>query len=105
MARRNEFLQVIYGILLLIGMHAIAIAVIFVLGFILFSNTPNYGILFFWIYAAFGFGLIQLLYVIPVVWRLKQRQRWGMMKGVIIGAVITALINGGCFLLYGASLF
>lgn len=105
MARRNEFLQIIYGILLLIGMHAIAIAVIFVLGFILFYSTPNYVILVFWMYAAFSFSLIQLLYVIPVVLRLKQRQRWGMMKGVIIGAVITALLNGGCFLIYGASSF
>ena len=100
MARRNEFLQIIYGILLLLGMHAIAIGVIFVLGFILFSNTPNYGILVFWIYAALSFSFIQLIYVIPVVLRLKQRQKWGMMKGVIIGAVITALVNGSCFLAY-----
>ena len=100
MARRNEFLQIIYGILLLLGMHAIAIGVIFVLGFILFSNTPNYAILGFWIYAALSFSFIQLIYVIPVVLRLKQRQKWGMMKGVIIGAVITALVNGSCFLAY-----
>ena len=104
MARRNEFLGIIYGIILLLGMHTIAIAVIFGLGFILYSNTPGYAILFFWIYAAFGFSLIQLLYVIPVVLRLKQRQRWGMMKGVIIGAVITALVSGGCFLIYGAGI-
>jgi hypothetical protein len=53
-----------------------------------------------WIYAAYGFFLIQLLYVIPITLWLRRRQRIGMMKGVIIGAVITALLNGGCFLLF-----
>jgi hypothetical protein len=43
-------------------------------------------------------GLIQLVYVIPEVLRLKKQQRWGKMKGVIIGAVITALLNGSCWL-------
>lgn len=43
-------------------------------------------------------GLIQLVYVIPEVLRLKHQQRWGKMKGVIIGAVITALLNGSCWL-------
>ncbi|MCL1464081.1 hypothetical protein [Argonema galeatum] len=105
MAIQNEFLGIIYGMLLLLGMHAIAIVAIFILGFVLFSNTPGYAILAFWIYAAFGFSLIQLLYVIPVVLRLKQQQRWGMMKGVIIGAVITALVSGGCFLIYGRGNF
>ncbi len=105
MAIRNEFIGIIYGILLLLGMHAIAIVAIFILGFVLFSNTPGYGILAFWIYAAFSFSLIQLLYVIPVVVKLKQRQKWGIMKGVIIGAVITALVSGGCFLIYGRGIF
>ncbi|MCL1469410.1 hypothetical protein [Argonema antarcticum] len=105
MAIRNEFLGIIYGMLLLLGMHAIAIVAIFILGFVLFYKTPDYVILVFWLYAAFGFSLIQLLYVIPVVLRLKKQQRWGMMKGVIIGAVITALVNGGCFLIYGRATF
>jgi Na+/proline symporter len=43
-------------------------------------------------------GLTQLLYVIPLVLYLKRQRRWGWMKGVIIGACLTALVNGGCWL-------
>lgn len=101
----NEFLGIFSGIFILIAMHTIAIAGIYILGIILFSGTADYSVLFFWIYAAFGFGLIQLLYVIPLVLKLKRERRWAMMKGVIIGAVITALVNFVCLLIFGRSLF
>lgn len=54
---------------------------------------------FFWA----GIGLGQLLYVIPVIIRLYRQRRWGMVKGVIIGAVLTAFLNGGCWLLVVSS--
>lgn len=101
MARKNEFLGIVSGILILIAMHAIAMAAIFILGIIFFGGTSDYSVLFFWIYAAFGFGLIQFLYVIPLVLKLKRERRWAMMRGVIIGAVITALVSGGCWILFG----
>lgn len=50
-------------------------------------------------YAILGLGLSQLLYIVPIVISLKRKQKWGEMKGVIIGAILTALISGGCFLL------
>ena len=95
MSQRNEILGVFLGILLLIGMHIFAILAIVLLSFI----TGIYGgqIL---IIGVFGFFLWQLLYVIPVTLWLKRRQQYGLMKGVIIGAVITALLNGGCSLLF-----
>jgi len=46
-----------------------------------------------------GFSLIQLLYVIPVILRLKQQRRWAMMKGVIIAAILTVFLSGPCWLL------
>ena len=30
---------------------------------------------------------------------LVRRKAWGLMKGVIIGAIFTALLNGGCWVL------
>jgi hypothetical protein len=30
--------------------------------------------------------------------RAKKQQRWELMKGVIIGAAIAPLLNGGCWL-------
>jgi hypothetical protein len=43
-------------------------------------------------------GIVQLLYVIPLAIHLKRQQKVETMKGVIIGAVITILLNGGCWL-------
>ena len=44
-----------------------------------------------------GVWLYQLLYVIPLILSLKIGREFALMKGVIIGAVITALIAGYCF--------
>ncbi len=45
-----------------------------------------------------GFLFWQLLYVLPLTIWLKRRGKIGMMKGGSIGAVITALLNGACYL-------
>ena len=107
MRQRNEAWEIIRGILLLIGMHFAAfLAVILLLSpFIIFlalktgslSPIPQIIREFFNIFISI-IGLPQLIYVIPIVFWLKRRQRWGLMKGVIIGAILTALLNGGCFL-------
>lgn len=49
--------------------------------------------------AMFGIGLVQLFYAIPLGLKFKRQRRFNAMKGVIIGAVITVLLNGGCFVL------
>jgi hypothetical protein len=95
MSQRNEILGVFLGILLLIGMHILAILAIVLLSFL----RGTYGAQI-WVIGGFSFFLLQLLYVIPVTLWLKRRQQYGLMKGVIIGAVITALLNGGCSLLF-----
>jgi Na+/proline symporter len=58
----------------------------------------GYAIFAIWIYGFMGFFLVQLLYVIPLILWLKRRGRIGMMQGVIGMAVVTALLNGACFL-------
>ncbi len=99
MSQRNEVLQFFLGILFLFGMHIISAIAIFLLGFVISPIFGNYRFLAVWIYGAYGFFLIQLLYVIPATLWLRRQQRIGMMKGMIVGAVITALLNGSCFLL------
>ncbi len=107
MSRRIEITGIILGILLLIGMHFAAFLLICVIvGIISIMPTPignsiskSYLWLTLIILPFIGIGLFQILYVIPVVLWLKRRQEWGLMKGVIIGAVLTALLNGGCWLL------
>jgi hypothetical protein len=47
---------------------------------------------------SFSIGLTQLLYVIPLVFYLKWKRRYNWMKGIMIGACLTAFINGSCWL-------
>jgi hypothetical protein len=98
MSQQNEKSEIYKGLLILLGMHCISVAVIFLLGFIIGSITGGYSVLYIWFGGGFGFFLIQLLYVIPLVLRFKRQGKTARMKGVIIGAVITALLNGACFL-------
>ena len=105
MSQRNEVSQIILGFFMLIAFHIIVIISVVLIGSLLsalfsqlnISAVPPI-IVFIIIASIFGIGLFQLLYVIPLIWRLRQQERWGVMKGVIICAVVTALLNGGCFL-------
>jgi heme/copper-type cytochrome/quinol oxidase subunit 4 len=46
-------------------------------------------------------GLVQLAYILPICIYLQRRGRANWMKGIIIGACITVLLNGGCWILLG----
>lgn len=105
MSPRNELTSIIYGLLLVFLMHLVAVVAIFLIGSILqfTGNSPYIGLRVF-VYAGQSFPLIQLLYIIPAILRLKQQQRWGMMKGVIIGAILTVFLSGGCWLWFSGAL-
>jgi len=90
MSQRREFVQVILGILILLGLNALSIGISLA---IVSSGVYVAGIY------ALAIAISQLLYVVPLCIWLKRKNRMSMMKGVIIGAVITALLNGGCYLL------
>ncbi len=92
MARRNEGEGIALGILGVLGIN-------FLVFFLIFLTSTNYNSA---VSLAFLFGicLYQLLYVVPAIIWLKREQRWGLMKGVIIGAVITALLSGPCFVIF-----
>ena len=115
MSQRNEFRDIVRGIALLLAIHihGIVIGVVlgyilgFVLRYILVSIIPVFSgavdsflntainVSFF---AFFRIGITQWLYVIPLLIWLQRRERWGLFKGVLIGALLTMLLNGGCFL-------
>ena len=63
-------------------------------------RSNNYVGLQVWIIGGVGFLFWQLLYVIPLCIWLQRQQQIAIRRGIIIGAVITALLNGGCFLLF-----
>src|SRR5882724_7429985 len=43
-----------------------------------------------------GIGLVQLAYVVPICHRYKAKGKTDFVKGMIIAASITALLNVGC---------
>lgn len=45
-------------------------------------------------------GLVQLVYLIPAVIIYKKQNRPGVVKGLIIGAALTFLLNGTCTALF-----
>ncbi|MFQ4139020.1 hypothetical protein PGN35_022170 [Nodosilinea sp. PGN35] len=95
----NEMLEIVKGMVLLLGCHAIAGALIFGLGFLVAGlGFGSYAFIYPWVIGAAGFLFWQLLYAIPLVLTLRRRGRRAMAKGVIIAAVLTALVNGACFI-------
>jgi predicted transporter len=97
-ARQGEAFQIISGSMEVLGINFLLIALLILLASILSSspglaNIPLYGL--------GGLGVLQLLYVVPRSLSLQRRQRWARLKGVIVAAVIVALLNGGCWVILG----
>ncbi len=95
----NELGKILLGILLLSGCHISALTILGAIASAA-SSTGNSSIGIIYLYALLGIGITQLIYVIPLVFWLRWKRKWGLMKGIIIGAVLTALLNGGCWLLF-----
>jgi hypothetical protein len=95
MRESNEIKQFILATLGIL----IANAAIFCIG--VYLALQNYGNSFFTIaaFSSAGISITQLLYVIPVIIWLNRRRQFALKQGVIIGAIITALLNGGCYLM------
>ncbi|OLP15846.1 hypothetical protein BST81_24320 [Leptolyngbya sp. 'hensonii'] len=109
MTQRNQAIGIILGFFLVIGINSLILALS---GGIVYATcylTPTSGnyyripsdfflviaVLFIAIFLSIG--VAQLLYVIPLILWLQRRQHWGMMKGVIAGATITAFLNASPF--------
>ncbi len=98
MKTKKELNQIILGIIMLLIMHSAVLVILVILAYIirLFNTLLAANI----ILPIFYIGLLQLLYVIPAVIWLRQKQQWGRMKGVLVGAGITALLNVGLLALW-----
>ena len=101
MSPRNERMGIVSGIFLLIGLHIAAVIlgiIILLIHFYLVGQDNYLTLLLFGSFFA-GLGIAQLIYVIPAIIILRRRREFALLKGLIIGAVVTALLNGGCWLL------
>ncbi|NJM47114.1 MAG: hypothetical protein HC860_13910 [Alkalinema sp. RU_4_3] len=45
----------------------------------------------------FGIGIAQVIYLVPLGLYLNHRGKHELVKGMAIGGLITALLNGACF--------
>ncbi|MCU0547794.1 MAG: hypothetical protein MUC48_00470 [Leptolyngbya sp. Prado105] len=106
MAESNQGRKILRGILLLIGLHgialllAIAIALLIYLLVVTLSTQSENPALFILlngytslVFMLVGIGVFQLFYVIPVILILLRDRRYSLVKGVVIGAVLTLLFN------------
>ncbi|WP_315788546.1 hypothetical protein [Fischerella sp. JS2] len=101
MSRRNEFYYIIGGIFLVMGMHIIATLILGILAYIELIIASQYNIRFFqliFVVYFFGIGITQFVYIIPVLLRLRKQEKFALMKGIIISAIFTALLNGRCWI-------
>jgi hypothetical protein len=58
------------------------------------TGTGEFGV-FFW--SLFFIGATQALYIGPAVLYYRWKQRPGVVKGLIIAAAVTVLLNGACW--------
>lgn len=94
----NEFGIIILGIVIVCGLHILVISISLIWSIIFDAfNIHIFDNVF--VVEFFAIGICQIIYIIPTIIILKRQNQIALMKGVIIGAVITALLNGGCWLL------
>jgi hypothetical protein len=92
MAKRRQVLQILRGLigtLLINTISGVALVMLHSVSFLF--NVLLWAI-----------GLTQFIYLIPLLVFLGWQERWGLIKGVWLGAVLTALVNIGY---YAYSLF
>jgi Na+/proline symporter len=100
--QQGEAIQLIGGFVEVLGINFLLIIALIVLLGLLASIFPSIpGLVNIPMYGFGGLGVLQLLYVVPRSLYLRRRQRWAKLKGVIAGAVIVALLNGGCWFYLG----
>ncbi len=92
MPQRRELKGILLGIGLVLLMHLIAS----IIAYLLAVNLNDYAQQI--MLGLFSLGLSQLIYVLPAIAVTAIKRKFALMKGVIICAVITALLNGGCWL-------
>jgi hypothetical protein len=99
-----ESMEILKGILLLLAAHILLGPLVLFTGYLVsFLIGGQQSILIFVFVAILGFWFWQLFYVIPIILWLKRRGQKSLMKGVVFGAVLTALMNGASCLIFFAS--
>ncbi len=87
--------DLIGGLFLVPALHIGFVMLILLIHSILDYNSVIGNIFYF---EFFWMGIAQFFYLIPVMLVFRRRQRFEVVKGISIGAILTILVNGACFL-------
>lgn len=87
MLKQHEPIAILRGVvgILLLNMVFLTICIMYVPVSVSFS----------YLLSAIGFS--QFIYALPIIIILMYAQRWGILKGVMMGTGITALLNAGYY--------
>lgn len=87
--------KVILGVFMTFGLHVVVwLLLVIVVSYLTYIPALS-SLSFVWTLGIVSLGLSQLFYIIPLVLYLARRRKFSWMRGVIIGATMTALLNGG----------
>jgi hypothetical protein len=100
MSERNEFSQVIKGMFVVFGLHILFVFIVQSIGIFIHALNLQYLNQILSKISSYVFlriGITQLIYTIPYCLFLDNKNRYAEMKGAILGIIITALVNGACW--------
>lgn len=89
--------KLVYGMMIAFGLHLIIFGILFLIGMMM----SGYSFLYVFVVPGLLIAFTQIIYLLPTILILKAKEEFDLMKGVIIAGVITALLNGGCWLMVG----
>ncbi|MFK8182819.1 MAG: hypothetical protein AB8B99_05545 [Phormidesmis sp.] len=96
MNQQQTSAQLLAGIALLGGAHILFVVAIGLLVLLSFFLGLVGGVGF--VFLLFNIGVFQFLYAVPLCVWLRKKNKSNMRNGVIIGSVLTLLLNGSCYL-------
>ncbi|MGG6263777.1 hypothetical protein ACQ4M3_17775 [Leptolyngbya sp. AN03gr2] len=113
MSRRNTPNPVNQGALIAFASNIVAAAIYYLITVVLLQSKLVYSpslpwakqlfnlcMLLFW-----GIGFSQIIHLLPIsLWLRRQRQS-ETLKGLMIGAITTCLLCGGCFVIFSQAVF
>ena len=89
--------EVIKGFFLGAGLIIVGTCLLAGMGIGLARHLQAFGL---GIWLIFGFGVTQLIYMLPAILIARRRGRTGIAKGLIIAASLAFLLNASCFALF-----
>ncbi len=93
----NSIINFVRGIFIVFGSHVLVLVPLLLLAWIGTVTKIDY-LQVPLVVHCFGVGITQLVYVILIGIDYQRQGEYDVVKGIIVGAVITALLNGGCWL-------